>query len=147
MKAWKIVVIVLGALFLSGVLMIGTCFGGLFYVTKGVAEAGDRFVQTCGAHKLHDCYLLTSDAWRARQDEAAFAADMRARGLDRGRAVSWTSRSVTNDAGQVSGELTLSDGRTVPIALDLVRENGQWHPTALTQPPAGAAPATPSTTL
>ena len=130
MKPLKIVLIVLGVLVLSWVLMLGTCVGGLYFATRGVATAGDDWVRSCGGGKLHECWSATGGELRAG-DEKAFVEDARQRGLDRARATSWTNRQIENSSGHLVGSATLDDGREVPLELLLSKIDGQWRVTGM----------------
>jgi hypothetical protein len=125
-KAAKITLIVIGSLFLGFVLLIGTCVGGIVMLTRGPVDAADKLVQLCGAHKLHDAYQLTAPQFRAKVDEAAFIAEIKAIGLDRATASSWTSRNIENSSGRVAGTVHLVDGKDAPLVVESAKEDGRW---------------------
>ncbi len=70
------------------------------------------FTQTISAEKLHK-----------------FMSDHR---LNRGVDPSWSRRSIVNNTGTLTGELTRADGSISPISINLVKEQGAWKILGLT---------------
>ena len=130
---WKTTVwalVILGVMFPIGcVIAIMVAGGGIFAIfaiTQPVVDASEQFLTLVGQDKTKEAYAFTSDAYRARQDEAAFTAAVKQLELTDFASATWNSRNVNNDQGNVAGTVTTRKNASKPIAVTLVREQGQW---------------------
>jgi hypothetical protein len=117
----------------AGVLGIGLCVGlvvllvgGVFALTRPVADASEQFLALLGQGRVAEAYASAADGFRAQQDEASFAGAVKLLGLTDYSSVSWHNRRVENQEGTAEGTVTTKGGGTRPVAVRLVREGGRW---------------------
>ena len=110
---WKTTVwalVILGVMFPIGcVIAIMVAGGGIFAIfaiTQPVVDASEQFLTLVGQDKTKEAYAFTSEAYRARQDEAAFTAAVKQLELTDFASATWNSRNVNNDQGNVAGTVT-----------------------------------------
>jgi len=115
------------------VLGLGLCVGlavalvgGLFALTKPVAESSEQFLAQIGSGKIGEAYTSAGDGLRAQQDEAAFTAAVKQIGLTDFASVTWQNRQIENQNGLAEGIVTTKAGGTKPVSVRLVRERGRW---------------------
>lgn len=123
---------------LAGVLMMGMCVGlvgffvfGLFSLTQPVVNASDEFLALLGDGKIAEAYASTAPEYRARQDKAKFTAAVKAVGLTDVDSVSWTNRKRVNQSGTAGGTVTTKSGAQWPVTLQVQKQSGKWHVTAI----------------
>lgn len=119
----KILLLVVGGLVIFGV--------GLFLILRSalgpVTEAGDGFMSALRDRNEAQAYTLAAPAL---QQELGSAERMAATvGAYRPSEWSWSSRSVRNNDGRLSGSVTYQGGRTGTAELALVHADGQWRVT------------------
>jgi hypothetical protein len=122
---------------IAGILGVGLCAGvvflvfsgvmGIFAVTQPVVDAAEEFLALVGQGKTAEAYASTAEAFRAKQDEASFAAAVKQLGLTEYSSVSWHNRSINNNEGTADGTLTTKGGGTTPVSIRLVQEGGKWR--------------------
>jgi len=109
------------------VLFAAVLGGGVFFMTRGAAEAVRATLREIKQGDLDTAYASLSTSYRAEMTREEFA-ELVARhpGLrDNADATFW-SRSVVNDRGTLTGVLTPSSGTPEKVRIDLVREGGTW---------------------
>lgn len=131
MKTWvKVLLGVVG--------VIGLSVAGAFYFTSGATRAGDDFFAAVGAGDMDRTYGTLSSAFRAATSEAELAAFLAANRMDKVADTSWGSRSVSGGRGSLVGTLTTTAGESIPVEIDLIKEEDRWKIYAL-RDTAGAA--------
>jgi len=121
------------------VVLIAVVVVMVFMLTGGAVESAETFLALLAEGKTAEAYASTSAALQAQQDEAAFTAVIQRLGLDEYASATWTSRSVENERATLEGSVTTRDGGTIPLNIELVREQGTWKVFSLQGPQAGAA--------
>jgi hypothetical protein len=126
--------------------------GGVFFMTRGAAEAAKATLVQIKQGDLDAAYASLATSYKAEMSRAEFAELVASHpGLrDNADATFW-NRSVTNDRGTLSGVLTPASGRPEKVRIDLVREGGAWKISGihfddgqegrLARPPRALAPA------
>ena len=120
---------------------------GGWFVTRSLVDAADRFVTLVGQGKSSEAFglLARGHEYGSRQ---AFERVMRSTGLDQVASVSWGSRNFTRDEGSAKGTVTTRGGARLPIAVRLVRTQGEWRVFAVDveggAPPPSPAAASPT---
>jgi uncharacterized protein DUF4864 len=103
----------------------------LFFVmtlTRPVVDVGDRFMTALKEGDFPRAYALATPAL---QRELGSAEDFAKRaGPERPASWSWSSRSIRNDTGRVSGAYTARDGRPSRAELVFHWVDGEWRVTA-----------------
>lgn len=145
MKTWiKVLLGIAGAI----VLLIAAAF----YFTSGVTKVGDVFFAAVGSGDLDQAYSTLSNDFRAGTSETELTAYLAANGMDSVTDTSWSSRAVNNGRGSLTGTLTTAGGESIPVGIDLVKEEGQWkiyaiRKTAATPGASNAAKGLPDENL
>jgi len=121
LRAWHIVLIVLGGLALLG--------GGLYLILSTalgpLVQSGDDFMGGLRDSQYERAFALATPAL---QREAGDAAGLgRAIGAWRPTAWRWSQRSIRNGAGRLEGSVTYGGGRNGRVRLQLQQVDGQWR--------------------
>jgi hypothetical protein len=121
--------------------------GSIFALTRPVVDASEQFLSLIGQGRVGEAYASTADGFKARQDEASFAADVARLGLADYATVAWYSRQIENGDGSAEGTVTTKAGEARRVAVRLVRQDGRWAVagiryggedlTSMNVPPAG----------
>ena len=99
----------------------------IFSATSVLIEPIDRQLAALKAGNIDAAYAETSEAFQQGTNKDDFAKFVDQFPILRNTAShSFTSRSIENDVGTVSGSLIAADGARTPITYQLVKENGAW---------------------
>jgi hypothetical protein len=128
-----IIILVLGLVL---ILACAGLIGGVFWLTKGPAEAADRFIALLGEGKTKEAYASAATLLRNQQTEADFAAAVKQMGLLDAASSSWPTRSIVNNEAKLEGTVTTKGGGTIPVKARLVKEGEEWRILELTVPQA-----------
>ncbi|MEM8859648.1 MAG: hypothetical protein AAGD96_15075 [Chloroflexota bacterium] len=107
------------------VLLSCLAVGGLLFLTRDVASAGDEFMEALRNEQFSLAYEMMHPALQSEYDGyEGFQDAFREIGLN---IESWrfTSRSINNDSGELSGQVTTT-GQGGTVFLALLNENDQW---------------------
>ncbi|HYD13428.1 MAG TPA: DUF4864 domain-containing protein [Allosphingosinicella sp.] len=121
----KILLLVLGGLVIFGV--------GLFLILRAalgpVSEAADAFMSALRDGNEAQAFALAAPSL---QQELGSAERMAASvGAYRPSSWSWSSRSVRNSDGRLSGSVTFQGGRTGTAEMSLVHDGEGWRVTGI----------------
>ena len=113
------------------VLLVGGCFG-LFALVLGsavgaiaaVGKPADDFLTLVGNGDTTGAYQSGASGLRSADTPEQFAAFVKSSRLDQYRSSSWNKFNIVNSQGTVEGTVTLKDGSTVPLKVNLVNEGG-----------------------
>ncbi|MDG2002676.1 MAG: hypothetical protein P8J20_05030 [Novosphingobium sp.] len=141
MKTRNIVILVLFGFLAT----CGSFVGLIFYATSGVTDAGNAFFEAARKHDYEAAYALTSESLKRRESKEDIKAFIEARGFDEVVDTSWSSRSIKNDTGTLSGSLTTETGGTIPIEIGLVHEMDEWKINSISPAKAGLEGASRTT--
>lgn len=113
---------------------------GISYFTSGATKAGDDFFAAVGSGDIERAYSTLSNDFRAGTSKADLVAYLVANGMDKVTDTSWSERSVNGVGGSLTGTLTTADGGSIPVEIDLIKEQDQWKIFSIrrTAAPAGA---------
>lgn len=107
--------------------VIGVAIWVALWATSGLLEPIDRQLAALKAGKMEAAYEETSQAFREATPLARFTAFVDANPILKDAAEhTFSSRSIENSVGKVSGTLTSSTGGVIPIEYQLVKENDAW---------------------
>ena len=116
----------IGCGFVSIFLFVGLIVSVVFWATGGITETADEFFAAANEGDYEAAYDLTSQQLQGQMTEADLEAFMVENGLDDVTGTSWSSRSITNDRGELSGAVTTATGATIPLDMDLIQEGEDW---------------------
>ncbi len=107
--------------------LAGLLGGGLYYATKGAAEAVHTHVRQVKSGDLDKAYEGLAQSYRAEMSLQEFEQLIAAHpGLKDNLDATFMRRSVTNDTATISGVLVSSSGPPEPVTFTLVKEGGAW---------------------
>lgn len=130
MKTWMKVVLGIFA-------GIAVVVGVVFWITAGVAKAGDDFFAAVQNDDIDAAYALLSEDFRAGVSKEGLQAYLAANALDDVKETSWSSRSINNGVGSLAGTVTTQSGDAIPIKLRLIDSDAGWKIHAITKESAG----------
>lgn len=115
---------------IAGVLVLG-CAGVIVAIVMtavgaiaSFAKPADEFLAQLGSGNTAGAYQSGASGLRTAQTQEEFAASVKAMRLDQYKSSSWNKFNVVNNTGTLEGTVTLTDGSTVPLTVDLVNEGG-----------------------
>lgn len=123
-------VIVLG---LAGVIYL------VLRLTAPMVEEGEKFLGTLGSGSTEVAYGMASPTLRNSQTLDEFTRTVKAYGLDDFESASWSNRSITNDRGTMEGTAVTKSGGSVPLTMEMIKEDGTWRVLSIKGPQAGAS--------
>ena len=120
-------VVVLAAL--AVIAAIASCTGVhflyVFVSTADSADLADRYLTAVREDRISDAYQLTSAKFRDEQGPEAFADVMDVVSMAGHELVSWENRTLDHNGFNIyMGTLTTGAGRTLPLMLEVVEEDG-----------------------
>ena len=124
--------VIIGCSIAGAVLLVVAVCGGLLAVTLGsvfgamaaVSKPADDFLTLLGNGDTTGAYQSGASGLRAAETPEQFAAFVKSSRLDQYRSSNWNKFNTTNSQGTVEGTVTLKDGSTVPLKVNLVNEGG-----------------------
>lgn len=123
MKTWKIVLIVLA--------VIASLIGGLitlvFWATSGITDTADEFFAAAREGDYEKAYSLTSKDLQRDLNQDQLQSYLMSSGLSQVEETSWSSRSIENNTGNLSGEVITVQGATIPLEMRLIKEGEDWR--------------------
>ena len=136
--------------FLIGLVIVLVVIGAILVValslTKGLPRSADEFFTLIRDGKVKDAYLSASREFQASASEADFEAFLKNSSIGDYESATWSSRSITNNIGELEGSIKTRDGGVVPIKIKLVKEDGRWKIHAIEKAAAGLVETAKGTT-
>ena len=105
--------------------------GGVFFLTKQVADAGDEFLRAVKAEDYEAAFALTDPSLHNEiPDAEALEAFFVGNGF---YPQSWTfnSRNIDNNRGSLSGSVTLTNGVKLQLEMNFIKVDGDWQLTGI----------------
>lgn len=122
MRFLRIVAIVVGSL----VGLVALIAVVAFVATAGIVKTADQFFAVARTDNVPGARLYLSDGFNRNLTEPQLHELIQQTGIGKMSDVSWHNRSIENGHGTLEGTLTTTDGAHVPLALQLVKEGGDW---------------------
>jgi hypothetical protein len=130
-----------GKRFLIGLsaVMAGFCalFALVWILTSGLADTADGFFRAMKAGDLPGARQYLAEDFLASTSDEDLRRFIESSALANYESASWSSRSIENSRGKLSGTVNTASGGSVPMDISLVREKGAWKILALSKPSAG----------
>ncbi len=133
MSTAKKILIILGVIIAVIALIIGLAF----YLTSNLPRTADSFFSLIAQGKTLEAYKATAKGFQTAMDQDAFNEFLGETDLSNFSSASWSSRSIEGGRGLLEGTVILKDGRTIPLKIELIKENGTWKIFSITIPKAG----------
>lgn len=106
--------------------------GGLYLTTKAPTDAAHQVLSQIGQGDADAVYNDLDESMRAAMTADDFKTMIQANpALAEFQDVTFWKRSVTNNRATLSGTVTTRSGGSVPITIELVRNDGQWKVTSI----------------
>jgi hypothetical protein len=110
----------------------------VFQMTSGVVEVADQFFAEVKAGNVANAYEhYLSEDFRAATTLEELESFLEKTALSNYSGASWSSRSISGDQGKLEGSIETADGGTIPITIDLVKENDEWKILSIYKPESG----------
>lgn len=126
-------------IFIGFFVLIGLGVASIFYFTSDMVSSTDEFFAMVGANEVDSAYQGLSSAFKAETTLEQLNAFLSASGLSKFKEASWNSRSIKNGLGTLEGSVTTTDGATIPLEIQLVKEDGSWKIQHLSRKAAGVS--------
>lgn len=102
-------------------------FGGAILVaTQPVVDAGDAFMTALQNEDYEAAYALCSPALQSEIGAVENLQTLLEQGGVAPTSWSFSSRSIENNTGSVSGTATMEDGSTLDVALNFTKSGDDW---------------------
>ncbi|AKS42808.1 hypothetical protein WM2015_2446 [Wenzhouxiangella marina] len=117
---------ILIALALIAMLAVAAVSAALF-LTRGLVEPTDAFFAAVRDGRSDEAWSMLSQGFRDGTDPAALARFLDQQQMRRVQRAEWNRRAVENGQGRLEGALVTDSGGRIPVAIDLVEEDGEWR--------------------
>lgn len=117
--------------------VIAAGVAAVFYFTSGMTRTADEFFASVGKGDYPAAYELLSEEFKAATPEPELRHFLESSALVSATDTSWSSRGISGGRGRLEGSVTTGSGGVVPVALDFIKEKGNWRIYAIRKPAAG----------
>lgn len=131
-------------LVMGAVVFISIVVVWVFQLTSGVSRAADAFFHAVGNKDMVRARSFLAEGFRASMNEAQLHAFLKAQSIAGFREARWSSRSIENGRGALSGSIITDTGGVVPLRMELVKEHGAWRIYAIRKQSAGVSTSAPT---
>lgn len=112
---------------IGGIVVAVAIIAGIaFTLTADLPKSADAFFALVKDGQTEQAYQSTAQPFRDATTLDQFKSFLDQTGLNDYKSASYNSRAFENDQGRIEGTVTLSDGTSKPIQVDLMKENGTW---------------------
>lgn len=126
MKKTCLVVGIIGVVGMAGLAFLALLITGVFYLTSGPVTAADNFFEAISQGDIVASEEFLSEDFKKGTSSDELEQFLRQSKLNDFKSVSWSSRSIENDTGNLSGTVTCNSGETIPLTMTFVNKNGSW---------------------
>jgi len=122
--------VVIAAIIISFVLCIGLFVGIFALTTSLLAPASDvthGFMEALSNDDYQGAFDLFSSGLKSELETAENLQTLILEGDAKPASWTFNSQNVENNSGRFTGQVTLENGETVPIAVSLIYENDEWR--------------------
>jgi uncharacterized protein YxeA/2C-methyl-D-erythritol 2,4-cyclodiphosphate synthase len=117
--------------------LIAAIVAAVFYFTADVTRTGDRFFALIRDGNIKAAYQSTAREFQAATSEDQFMAFLKSSSIAEYQSATWTSRSISNNVGELEGSLKTKGGGVIPVKVKFVKENGKWKLLSIEKAAAG----------
>lgn len=108
------------------VVFIGLILAGVMYLTAGMVEVGDEFFDAASEGDVDRAYGQLAQEFQAgttKDELMTFLNSLQVQDLE---TVEWGERSFSGSQGKLAGTLKLKGGGSVPLTIDMIKEDDGW---------------------
>jgi hypothetical protein len=99
-------------------------FGFLYFYTGGMTHVAEDFFESVSKNELDDANkLLSSYTVNDAESIYSFLVD---NNMNQVKSSSWHARNFVNNKGSIAGEVTNTNGESIPTRVDFVKQDGDW---------------------
>ena len=109
----------------------------VFYMTGDLVDSVDDFFVEVSNGEISTAYARLAEDFKTNTSQEQLQAFLKGTNLNEFKAASWNSRSFNNDTGKLEGTITTKTGKTIPLTVTLVKENGDWKILGIRKAAAG----------
>ena len=113
-------------IFLGLVVVIALFIAGVFFLTSGMADTVNAFFTEINSGNFEKAKGYLSEEFKKATSDDQLKQFLAASSLKDYASASWNSRSFSGAQGEISGTVTTKTGGTLPVKVNLVKENGEW---------------------
>ncbi|HKJ18765.1 MAG TPA: hypothetical protein VJ984_15530 [Xanthomonadales bacterium] len=136
MKKLLVIILVIGV-------VAGAGFAAVFYATSAAVETADSFFKSVAQGDMDTASTYLAEGFTSETTEEELLQFLESSGLTDYKEADWGGRSVDTSSGKLIGKVITNSGRTIPLTLTFVREEGDWKIYYIQRESAGLA-STPS---
>lgn len=108
------------------VLIILVAVAAVFYLTRGLVETADKFFAAVQSNNLDQAMTFLSEEFKASTSVPKLQAFLTSSALMDYKEGNWSSRSIENNQGKLTGSVLTKSGGVIPLQLSFVKENEAW---------------------
>lgn len=110
----------------SIIILIGGFVALVFSLTAGLPAAADSYFSAAASGDMEGAYTQTAIGFQEEVTLPQMVDYLNSTGLDGYVDATWNNRSFENEWGYLEGSVKSTDGQTIPLAIDLLKEDGTW---------------------
>ena len=119
------------------VVVSAALFALVWRLTAGLTETADAFFVALRDGDIATAKTYLAEDFRASTSDEQLREYVKNSALSEYQSASWSSRGIQNSRGNLEGTLETRSGGSIPMQIELVKENGGWKIYALRKPPSG----------
>lgn len=105
---------------------IGIIIGVVFYLTSGATKSANNFFSLIKSGNIDNAYQSLSQQFKEKTTSEQFEIFVKTYSIIDFDSVFWNSRSMNPSVTELEGSIKTKNGKTIPVKVDLVKEDGQW---------------------
>jgi len=122
----------------SAVLVAFTAIFALVWrLTAGMADAADAFFVALRNGDVASARKYLAEDFNASTSDEQLREFVKNSALGDYESASWSSRGIVNSRGNLEGTLNTRTGGSIPMRIELVKENDGWRIYSLSKPASG----------
>lgn len=114
---------------------------------KEFGKPADEFLALIASGDIKGAYDSGATGLRSAQSLEEFTAAVKKMGLTGYQSSNWSSWNRVNNEAKMSGTVTLKDGGSVPLTVNMLKEGDVWKVVSLSTMPGGATASNDLATL
>lgn len=116
-------------------------FGGIYMLTAEMTGSANEFLDSAGRQDFTASYGYMCNDYQNRNSADDLETFIRNNSLDEFESAFWNMRSIENDTGRLEGSVTTKSGQSIPVTMELRKEDGEWKIVAIKETPFPLQPA------
>ncbi|HTE48698.1 MAG TPA: hypothetical protein VK675_02220 [Candidatus Paceibacterota bacterium] len=118
----KKLLIIIGSIIAVILITIGV----VLYLTRGATKAADNFFSLIKSGNVDGAYQSLSQQFKEKTTAEQFNVFVKTYSITDFESVFWNSRTINPSVTELEGSIKTKNSKTIPVKVDLVKEDGQW---------------------